>query len=305
MRECINEKLGKIWYEITIDNSTNAEDLTDYQILLEIVNDSTFFEDCQNEQKYLEFYDTNKATLLNHYVEEFDTTNKNAKIWIKVPSIPANSIKTIYLKINTERTTDLSNPDAVFDFYDDWIDGVIDETKWEIVAGSPDASNGYLHLPKGSGKNYPSFDHGIEANFNMTKAVFECRLRVGTGGSSPSYLGSFALIRDSSNKYAWLLSNGDNDGLMKYDGSLATVINIGDAFAVDPEWCDVKVTHDGEGNWEIFINGVSKGSATDTFMPANPDTILLSNGRTEYMDFYYVRIRKYTKPEPTVSYAKA
>ena len=125
----------EIWYEITIDNTANPNDLSDYQVLLEITNDKQFFEDCENNKVFLEFYDEDKSTLLSHFVDLWDTINYNAKIWIKIPLIPASSIKKCYLKINKQRTQDLSNPKAVFLLYDDFDDGILDPNWTQVGHG--------------------------------------------------------------------------------------------------------------------------------------------------------------------------
>jgi len=100
-------------YKIIIDNSQNNNTLTDYQVMVKIT-DPAFFSKC-TEQKFVEFYDEDKQTLLNHWTEKFDTVNNEAIFWVKVPSIPANGTKTIYLKINTSRTEDLSNGANTFE----------------------------------------------------------------------------------------------------------------------------------------------------------------------------------------------
>lgn len=115
-------------YKINIENIGSA--LSDYQILLQITNDQTFFQDLENDPNHIEFYDSDRFTPLNFWIQEFDTTNHNAKIWIQVPSIPANSTKSIYLKPNLDRTESLSNAETTFDFYDNFLGTSLDDTKW-------------------------------------------------------------------------------------------------------------------------------------------------------------------------------
>jgi len=117
-------------YAIEIVEQSGRE-LTDYQVKVEIT-DPDFFSKC-TDQKFVEFYDEDKQTLLPHYTELFDTANKKAVFWVKVPSIQANGTKMIYLNINTERTEDLSNPEAVFDFWDDFNDQDISD--YTVVEG--------------------------------------------------------------------------------------------------------------------------------------------------------------------------
>jgi len=130
----LKEAFMVAWYEITIDNTANPNTLTDYQILLEIKNDKQFFLDADNRQETIRFYDEDKTTLLNHYTWSWDAATYDATLWIKVPSIPANSIKKIYLKLNKKITEDVSDPEATFDFWDDF--NVFDTSKWGITANA-------------------------------------------------------------------------------------------------------------------------------------------------------------------------
>jgi len=107
-------------YNITIDNTANANTLTDYQVLLNVTADSDFFTTLNNDHTHIEIYDEDETTLLSFWVELWDTTNHNARIWIKVPTIPGSSTKTIYLKANLDRTTPLSDIETTFDLFADY-----------------------------------------------------------------------------------------------------------------------------------------------------------------------------------------
>jgi hypothetical protein len=148
MSEWLKLLKGVFKYDVTINNTQLNQTLTDYQIKLTITNNATFFNDFNNDHKYLEVYDTDQATQLSFYVEKWDTTNKNAVIWIKVPSIPASGVKNIYLKYNPTRLSYLSNPYAVFDFYDVFPGSSLDTTKWEslVASGGITVSNGICRL---------------------------------------------------------------------------------------------------------------------------------------------------------------
>jgi hypothetical protein len=130
----VKEAFMIAWYEVTIDNTANPNTLTDYQICVKIIADSEFFEDADNRQATIRCYDSDKTTLLNHYTELFDTANFNAEIWIKIPSIPANSIKKVYIKLDQSLVEDVSDPEVVFDFWDDF--DTFDTAKWGITANA-------------------------------------------------------------------------------------------------------------------------------------------------------------------------
>ena len=304
MRECISKRLGAVWYEITIDNSANSNDLTDYQVLLEIVNDSTFFEDCKNEQKYLEFYDTDKATLLNHFVEEFDTTNKNAKIWIKVPSIPANSTKTIYLKINTRRTTDLSNGENVFDFFDDFEGTEIDSDKWKTNSPNFSVENSIIKFwGDWNGNNY--YLNTLQA-FNSPKKIIG-KWRIGQIGEDTDLFVGFRTSDtgvQSKNGYDCYY---DGQGTGKYYEK--SIMRLTEAYVLcgkvtDTEWHKFKIIFktDEIKFWDDLLGECSmSGEGLSSFylsIGADAD----SSDRFAYIDF--IAMAKYTEPEPTVSYAK-
>jgi hypothetical protein len=130
----VMETFAVSWYEITIDNTANPNTLTDYQVPLIIDNDPQFFADADNRQATIRFYDEDKITPLNHCTWYWGIAAYDATLWIKIPSIPANSIKKVYLKLDKNLIEDVSDPEVVFDFYDDF--DTFDTTKWGITANA-------------------------------------------------------------------------------------------------------------------------------------------------------------------------
>jgi len=314
MRECMNERLAKIWYEITIDNSANSNDLTDYQVLLEIVNDSTFFEDCQNEQKYLEFYDTDKATLLNHFVEEFDTTNKNAKIWIKVPYIPANASKTIYLKMNTKRTTDLSNPHNVFLLFEDFEDKTVGETPegWDVVEDNCEIRVTDADAYRGS-KCLRILDKGSQSGEVYAKKSFEPQTMLALDIAAKIQASAYSIFG---------LANADTPGYQKAPeaalslGSGNTTLyyySNGSAVSIESDdlnWHYYTIIVDTSNYIKILKDGVVKveNKPLNASVADFRQVLLkcLEGSFSTSYDYYYdyIKVRKYTEPPPSVSYKR-
>ncbi len=87
------------------ENSGNT--LTDYQI--KVVLDSTNFDfsKANPDGSDVRFTDSDGVTLLNYWIEEWDSVNQQAIIWVKVPLINASENKTIYMYYG--------NPNATFD----------------------------------------------------------------------------------------------------------------------------------------------------------------------------------------------
>jgi hypothetical protein len=115
---------------ITIDNTANSNNLTDYQVLVtldtaSLITAGKMRSDCGD----IRFTDSNGTTLLNYWIESGCNT-ASTKIWVKVPSIPANSTKAIYVYYGNPSATSLSSGDATFLFFDDFEGTSLDTTKW-------------------------------------------------------------------------------------------------------------------------------------------------------------------------------
>lgn len=139
------------WYDydwqyrqvLTIDNSAGGA-LTDYQIVLDS-SQTSFSEVFLNSQESgadLRFVDTDGATLFNHWIESYSASGEVAKIWVKIPSISAGEIKTIYIYYGNNVASTTSSGDNTFIFFDDFNDGIIDTNKW-TKGGSMTEAGGY------------------------------------------------------------------------------------------------------------------------------------------------------------------
>jgi len=280
----------------------SGKDLTDYQVKVEIT-DPEFFQKC-TDQKYVEFYDEGQQTLLNHWTELFDISNNMAIFWVKVPSIPANSTKTIYLNINTERTEDLSNGEATFDFFDDFEGSELDTNKWEYggTAGTwrLEVSNSILELYSDNGavwvKSIQSFDYPIVVR---TKVMD---------------LSTFDSANKTRNRYISSVVNQNPFG------SDCGVFD-------DPDHPDIQLF------WQGSYTGIKANTdiwqiSEETFIPSQlfrwkrPEwdkqgsTSLTSiqlqygvgnygeTGTCGHMKFDFIAVRKYTEPEPSVTVIK-
>ncbi|MEM1684877.1 MAG: DUF2341 domain-containing protein, partial [Nanopusillaceae archaeon] len=94
--------------------------LTDYQVLVVIntqnlISQGKMRSDCGD----IRFTDSDGITLLNYWIES-GCNSANTRIWVKVPNIPANSNKTIYLYYGNPSATSMSNPKTVWLFFEDW-----------------------------------------------------------------------------------------------------------------------------------------------------------------------------------------
>ena len=119
---------------IQLDNP-NSQSYNDIQVCLNITNDSKFDyfwtnildTNCSN----VKFVDPNTGKELPYWIEEIDTANRKAKIWIKHPKILSGNNNYVYLYFFKDK---VNSPDgnAVFEFFDDFDGASLDTSKWQL-----------------------------------------------------------------------------------------------------------------------------------------------------------------------------
>jgi len=119
---------SEIWYNpswlkrkaVTIDKALNPNELTGYQVQLNVEYDADMIADFSD----LRFTDSDCQTLIPHWVESYVALD-SAVVWVKLPTIPASSATTIYMYYGNPSATSESNPDDTFDVFIDFTrDGV-------------------------------------------------------------------------------------------------------------------------------------------------------------------------------------
>jgi len=125
------------------------EDLRDYQVRI-VLNKNNFpLDKCRVDGNDIRFRDET-GRVLPYWIESWNSSQ--AIVWCKVPIIPANDMKTIWIIYGNPNANSMSNGDATFDFFDDFNGSVINSAKWSIhKQGSNNAKveldgNGNLHL---------------------------------------------------------------------------------------------------------------------------------------------------------------
>jgi len=141
---------------VFVDNSFSSTALTDFQITIRLNTAFLIFKgkmrsDCGD----IRVTDSN-GNLLPVWIDPDTKGLWNTKVYVKVPSIPANSVVTLYLFYGNPDATDVSDPASVFDFFDDFSGTTLDETKWTAArwtgtgAWSVTVGNGYVEINSGS-----------------------------------------------------------------------------------------------------------------------------------------------------------
>lgn len=117
--------------EITVKENS-GKTLRDYPVLITF-KPSDFMSSAEVDGSDLRFtYDDRE---LSYWIEEYNRSGMNAKVWVNVPRIPSFGESKIVMYYGNDRATKKSNGEATFQFFDGFEGDVLDENKWDIIDG--------------------------------------------------------------------------------------------------------------------------------------------------------------------------
>jgi len=279
---------------ICIDNRQNSSNLRDYQIKIEITDTNTLNKMKDNAED-IRFYAG--ITKLSYWIEE--KTSSKLVVWVKVPLIPGSSTTRIYMYFGNPSATSESNGEAVFEFFDDFEGTSLDTSKWNIISGSPTVSDGRLQLAKGD-----KIESVKTIDFSNSY-IIETTLNYGWGGeTSHSYL-SFISLADSAK---WLrlhqkdiVGTGEDQWLEDWTGDIGSRCHPN---TNAPLYRKII--------WNANTNQVSHYHESCGWLASNVSNSnipQIGEAKIQYFHEYgtstnfvsdYIKIRKYTDPEPLV-----
>jgi len=229
-----------------------------------------------------------------------ESYTSQAKVWVKVPSIPSASDKNIYVYYGNSSAASNSNGEAVFDFFDDFNGSSIDTSKWTITdATGWSVTNDTLKGTNTTGRitSQDSFSNPVIQEVKAQTVSYA------TNGQTTA--GFFTSTSDSFgfNDY----TNPDyirNDGDWPSSGADKAVANY---------WNLLRITAEDSSTVNLYIYDL--GTATEKYNTDFTNTV--SNEKIalgkRYDDAYtgqtyeaywdWIRTRQYASTEPTVSLA--
>ncbi|MCD6418074.1 DUF2341 domain-containing protein [bacterium] len=304
---------------ITIDNTSNSNDLSDYQVLIvfdsqTLISEGKMRQDCGD----IRFTDSDGVTKLSYWIEGGCNTNKT-KVWVKVPLIPANSMKTIYMYYGNLSASSKSDGKSTFVIYDDFNDNTIDPSWKTVDADNCDGTNfsesgGEMQITAGgvdtwgTSDEYASVYQSVDGDFVATvkvvsqentsswaKAGIMVRNDMSAPGSSKGYV---FMVVTPGNGWAFQY-DPDDDGYLDGNKSIGTtsypnyikLVKHGTEFTG-------YYSLDGENWTEVYSTTLSSAnSIQDVGM-----SVTSHAGSTLCLvKFDNFIVRKYTKPEPEVN----
>jgi len=302
-REVVFQNTGSGYKRsVTIDNTGNANDLTDYQVLVTLDTASLIAagkmrSDCGD----IRFRDSDGQTELPYWIESGINTT-STKIWVKVPSIPGSSTKTIFLCYGDLGLQSQSNGDAVFNFFDDFGGTSLNPDKWNLSGVTGYAlSNGYLVV------TYSEGDGNLlttKSPLSLNSFVVEYAINDSNDARVNIYCSQCPIKRsaDGGDWYSLLVPwEGGDSRIDWFTGGTRR----GNVITGAPKYTTYKGTlkanYTGASsqyvtlttNQGTIFNNIllNKFSVTNTYLSLSKD-----GTATAYFDYVYVR--KYTSPEP-------
>jgi hypothetical protein len=192
---------------IQIYNLQNPENLTDYQILINLPYDIKMQPDFSDIR--FTWYNSTDGTEIEipYWIESY--TSQNANIWIKVPFIPALGTTDVYVYYgNTTPVSSTSNPYNVFILYEDFEGGLGNWTQevgsWSVTTCPQRSTKKCVNVKR----NDAALKHNSVQITNGTTIIYE-----GYESYSSLQNGVAIGIADSlvgSNLYIYGMSPGSN-----------------------------------------------------------------------------------------------
>ncbi len=278
--------------QITVDNTRNANTLTDYQVKLDVIYEPEMQPDFDD----LRFTDSNDNPL-NYWVEDY-TPGARATIWVKIPLIPGSGTKTVYIYYGNAGVGNESNGDTVFEFFDDFEDG--DDVGWGHEIGSWIVNNGEYTATGKSGVAVSSVgsiswtDYIFEGDLRITQkgaAHLELKVpEVGAGSKNVPDNGIHLVIFPAGNSIYWhVIENGIGypQGMKTLDVSVNRPIHV-----------KVEIAGD---TYKAYVNEILKNTLIDNTYSSGKIAVCVNLNYPTPTTWDNILVRKYADPEPTIT----
>jgi hypothetical protein len=300
---------------ITISNSGSA--LTDYQVLVTLDTQSLISAGkMSSDGGDIRFTDSDGNTLLSYWIESGINTN-STKIWVKVPSIPASSLKIIYVYYKNPSATSQSNIKTTFNNKgDDFNDNSLDTNIWSTSTpvGTISETGQKLNISIASSSNADWWGGTLEyapvASITLPSGDFEARVRLENYTVIIYSHPGIALWLDRNNAYLWgrMYDGGSRNGLYldKIVNDSGTGSIASSSITTLPIYLGVRRT----GVSYSFIYSTDNNSWSTVYTTSSleftPNKFGLHGKKwtTSYalnVNFDNAYIRSYASPEPTTS----
>lgn len=292
--------------EITVNNT--GANLTNYQLMFTVNRSAgsdsgfTVYLDGKCESDYDDIrFTTGENTPCDYWIESNSSTV--ASIWVEVPSIvnsTAYGSNTMYLYYGNSAASAVSNGTNTFSFFDDFIGGSLDSTKWDTTGGGTiSISDNEITLTR---TGNPGDTCGIVSknNVNGADTLLSLKLKAVT-------------ISATSNSVRTYVGNRYSHNIINYGGTSIDrrFLDEGVAWSSQIEVLSLGTYYIFETNYDgATLRGSRDRGAYTTWSRATAQTdqkcsliAVIASGApsTSTMVCDWIFVRKYTTTEPTIS----
>jgi hypothetical protein len=294
--------------------------LKDYPVPVGLNSTNFNFSKAKSDGSDIRFYYDNKT--LNYWIETWNSKNKEAVIWVKVPALPANGTSLILMKYGNARAVASSNGKKTFDFFD----GFDESTSSELYWNTKSAGGGMVKFGNGICKVLAPTVHAYDSSTIYSKDSFDInsmfvvkrmKFTTGTDNRGPLLRQGFIDQIDSGTNEIRHETEFANESRVSWEtvymNQRYNPYDLTDVLVPERNWYVSGIAWFEENDthkitW--FKNGVrDRGMdyASNDFITNSPMHIYLyaasypdSSKNTGYMEIDYVLVRKFVGIEPTV-----
>ncbi len=282
-------------YTITINNTQNPNDLTDYPVKVrvntwDLIYNGYMEDDCSDIRFSESADDWSLNEGLPYWIESGCNTGATV-IWIKVPLVPGNSTKKIYMYFGNSSAPSYSNGERVFTFFDGFDTSSLNTSKWTFSGYDYYLTGNTLRLFAPSGDVYSQI-RSTELFLPSDDIILEFRSSL-----SPAQAGSRTIqgfYNFSKPSYGVLKSYGTTD--LNFE-TYYPYSGCGLSLSWPSGYQLWGITHLG-GDWYLYKN---YGYIGDCFPGTTLSHIYFYVYNYSYLYIDFVRIRKFSRPEPKTS----
>ncbi|MCD6482789.1 MAG: DUF2341 domain-containing protein [Candidatus Aenigmarchaeota archaeon] len=300
---------------ITINNTLNNQNLTDYQVAINISYDSSMQPDFEDIRfSYYNLTDGSE-TKIPYWIEQ-KVDSSWAYVWVKIPFIPdnqtdigfGNGLAKVYLYYGNPLATSESNASEVFIFYDT-IENGNNWIFWGSPTGKVDTSVGNpAPSLKGNGDGWYHSGAVSKISFNLSKGfalMFDGKhssnlRRGGAGFSTRNSFGTTDSWRDGVQLRLKFDETDDYIGYLVYETSNGTTVSHEDSIRGKDVWrrYEIQIEPNG-GKVHFIVDEEERWISTDNIEPFVGYVCIYGHDPEFWFD--NIIIREYTYPEPVYS----
>ncbi|MEM3042498.1 MAG: DUF2341 domain-containing protein, partial [Thermoplasmata archaeon] len=276
---------------LTLDNSQNPAALSNYPVrmnlsLQSLISAGKLRGDCAD----LRFVDSDGSTELSYWLEP------DGDIWLKVPNLPAQTSKVVWMYYGNPSAPAASNGEGVFRFFDSFDSDSLDTSKWQKVnVGSATLSGGFLTVSPVYNTVAKLIAIGAPSEDNF---ILRARFKVIAGSHDDERVGLGIRTQTSDGRgYNYVLHDFTNRDEMSFLNDLVAWYTRGRNWAKET-WYVEEIYFDGTNVVGRFNDGAWQTQA----MSGRSGYPALNIGSLDCVSVWdWALVRPYKPPEPKVS----